>query len=187
MSVFDQKAPGIMVGLMKDENLQDFQAAGVLGNIGHETGGFQFYNQIGGGPGVGWEQWGGERKTEFLQFCAKEGIDPRSDAANYKWMVAEARTTEKKSWDDLRATTTLNQAVEVFMKENERPGVPALTSREMYAARAMVAYKAAMAPPRPPVPPPAPPPAPAPKPATGVLLQFWDWLESEFNKLTGTT
>lgn len=62
MSTFEQKAPAVMSALMKRFALKDFQPAGVLGNLGHESGGFVYLHEIGqpaGVGGYGWGQWTG--------------------------------------------------------------------------------------------------------------------------------
>lgn len=181
MQLFEQKAPGIMVGLMRDLGITDFQAAGIMGNIGHETGGFQFFHQI-GGPAIGWSQWDGERKSNFLNFCFAEKLDPKSDTANYKWLVAESKTIEKTALFALKATTTLKEATDVWEKKDERAGVPALSSRKMYAIRAMAAYNVFIKP--------APSPTPQPKPdvqPTDIFHEMWNYIEDLYDRITGTS
>ena len=64
---FETKAPGIMARLIKDLGITASQAAGVLGNIGHECAGFQHFQEIGIKPpqgGWGWCQWTGLDRKE---------------------------------------------------------------------------------------------------------------------------
>jgi hypothetical protein len=150
MPLFEQKAPSIMVALMRDLGIADFQAGGVLGNFGHETGGFTDLVQGTvmvpsdmSGNAVGWPQYDGARKRAFLAWCKAAMLDWASDKANYKYFVEEIKTTEKASLAALKRTTTLKEATDVFERTNERPGVVALSSREAYARRAMAAYAAA--------------------------------------------
>lgn len=150
MTLFDTKAPRIMVALMRDLGLADFQAGGILGNFGHESAGLADLVQGTvmnprdmSGNAVGWPQWDGTRKTAFLNWCKAHGLAWDSDEANYVYFVLEANTSEKASIAALRATKTLKEATEVFERKNERPGVVALASREKWAERAMAAYSAA--------------------------------------------
>jgi len=53
-STFSQKAPQVIDRLTKDFGLTKEQAAGIVGNLGHESGGFkqlQEINPLGGGKG----------------------------------------------------------------------------------------------------------------------------------------
>jgi hypothetical protein len=63
LSQFRAKAPVIMQKLVGELGLRDEQAAGVLGNIGHECMGFQSLQEVkpirGGEGGWGWCQWTG--------------------------------------------------------------------------------------------------------------------------------
>ena len=62
-----KKAPGVMKKLIKDfPDLTEEQAAAILGNIGHECGGFGQLQQLRGGGGRGWCQWDGTRRDEFF-------------------------------------------------------------------------------------------------------------------------
>ena len=70
---FAEKAPVIMQHLLKDfPQLEDFHAAGVLGNIGRETGGFRLMQEVRpkkGRGGLGWLQWTADRREKFEAFC----------------------------------------------------------------------------------------------------------------------
>lgn len=51
-----------MSALMKRFALKDLQAGGLLGNLGHESGGFVYLHALGqpeGEGGYGWGQWSG--------------------------------------------------------------------------------------------------------------------------------
>lgn len=138
--LFTQKAPGLMRDLIRDFSLTREQAAGILGNIGHECAGFRHLREIGqpeGKGGYGWAQWTASRRVSFLAWAAARNLDWHDDAANYGYLCEELRTTHKSSITKLKATTTLDGAVEVFMNEFERPGVPHLEPRKRYARLAM--------------------------------------------------
>ena len=123
-ALFLVKAPRIMEKLIHDFDLKDFQAAGILGNIGLECDGFRLMQEVhpigGGRGGFGWCQWTGDRRNKFEAFCSAQGLDPTADAANYGYLKRELQTTEKASIDAVKGTTTLVQAVHVFEAAFER-------------------------------------------------------------------
>jgi hypothetical protein len=144
--VFDQKAPAIMKALIRDVDITDFQAGGVLGNIGHECAGFRHFQEIGIVPpkgGWGWCQWTGPRRRAFEQWASQQGHDFKSDEANYGFLVHELHTTEQNALLALKKTGSLQEATKSFMDRFERPGAPHLSSRLTWAARAMKAYQGA--------------------------------------------
>ena len=154
MALFETKAPGLVVGFMRDLSLQDFQAGGILGNIGWECAGFEELSQI-GGTAYGWPQWDGSRREAYFAWCKAHNLDRAGDEANYGYLILELRTTEAAALAALRATKTLNEATDTFEAKFERAGVPALAARRAYAMRAMSAYHSSASsgsnPPPPPV------------------------------------
>ena len=72
--------------LMRDLGLSDVQAAGLLGNLGHETGGFRHLQEIApavpGPPGRLWPaQWTGPRRGALEGWCRARGPDPADPEA----------------------------------------------------------------------------------------------------------
>jgi len=161
MALFEQKAPAIMAALIRDLGMADYQAGGVLGNIGWECGGFQHLSQI-GGTARGWVQWDGARKKQFLAWCEKNGLVWTSDEANYRYLVLELRGSEHAALVALLKTRTLVEASDTFEEKFERAGKPALSGRRRFARQAMDAYAASDK--KPLTFGPAPPPQPAPLP-----------------------
>lgn len=145
---------------MRELDLTDIQAAGLLGNLGHETGGFAHLQEVSpsvpGSPG-GWgiAQWTGPRRRAMEAWCHAQGLDPASEAANEGYLCAELSTGEARALLALRHARTLEQATEVFCRLFERPGIVALPDRLVWARRALGAIRSIL---------PAPagdPPAPA--------------------------
>ncbi len=143
-ALFLEKAPGIMKRLMRDlPPLNLIQAAAILGNIGHECGGFRFLHQIGmpeGLGGHGWCQWDGSRRLAFLAFAKAMGRDWREDEPNYAFLVHELRgpkASEATAFASLVKQATLEAAVEDFDRRFERSGVRALDRRLRYAKLAL--------------------------------------------------
>lgn len=143
-ATFVEKAPVIMRALIADFGFKDFQAAGILGNFGRETGGFTLFQErhpTSGKGGIGWAQWTGDRRTNFENFCSANSFDPHSDKGNYAFLKHEMiNTPEKKVVPKLKQTQTINDATEKFMTIYERPGVLALAERRTWAQRALSAF-----------------------------------------------
>jgi hypothetical protein len=147
-TTFGEKAPGIMRDLIRDFQFTDFQAAGILGNIGRETGGFTEFQErhprVEPG-GFGWCQWTGDRRTQFDKFCRDnnlgDDVGRKSDKANYGFLKLELETTKKSVVPHLRATSTLEKATEIFELEFEVAGVVAMDDRETWARRALNAFR----------------------------------------------
>lgn len=143
-NTFDQKAPEVMKWLMRDFNLQPFQAAGILGNIGHESLGLtvmQEFKPVGGGMGGwGWCQWTGDRRKQFNAFCDQNNFAPDSVDANYGFLSYELNDSEKASLGLLKQTSSLEEATVVFEQAFERSGVKAHARRIEWARRAMKAF-----------------------------------------------
>jgi hypothetical protein len=146
MSVFEQKAPAVMSALMKAFGLKDFQAAGPVGNLGRESGGFAELHEEGQAAGVGgygWGQWTGPRRVNFLNWCKAKNLNWQSDEANQGYLIHDLSTSYKSVVTKLLHCTTLAQAVEAFEKYYEVAGVVAMADRLAWGERALKAYRAA--------------------------------------------
>ncbi len=147
LSQFRAKAPGIMQKLVGELGLQDEQAAGVLGNIGHECMGFQSLQEVkpirGGEGGWGWCQWTGPRRRAFEKWATDNNLDLSSDDANYGFLVHELQGSMASSLRILKEAPTLEAATRVFMKSFENPlaAVAGLPSRLKYANLALKEYQ----------------------------------------------
>lgn len=132
--------------LKKDFQINDVQACGIWGNLGHETGGFKHLQELnptvkGSKGGYGWMQWTGPRRKKYEAWCKKQGKNPADDETNYLYLVQETLSDEWKSIQQVRKTTTLKAATETFMLLNLRPGVRHLESRVKWAEKAQDALK----------------------------------------------
>jgi hypothetical protein len=171
MSLFTDKAPKIMADLRRDfAPFSAEDAAAILGNIGHECGGFTLMQEQnptvkGSRGGLGWAQWTGPRRRAYEAWCVKNKLNPVSDAANYGYMVVELRGSEKSAIPAVRNADTLEKKVVAFELNFERAGIKHYPNRINYAKQALVAFtKAAPAPSPPDLEPvvlPAPPASPA--------------------------
>ncbi len=171
MSVFEPLAVQYMAKLIADFGLTDFQAAGVVGNGGTESGGFTQIQEIGptsGRGGLGHFQWTGPRRRDFEAWLARnadKNWQPDTFDANYSMLYRELVGPESHAIPALKAARTLEQATEAFMNKFERPGVPHLENRISWARKALAAYAAAGSPVAV-----QPPPAQEPPPSTDLVL-----------------
>lgn len=187
-SVFEQKAPGIMRRLMGDfPALRLEDVAAIVGNLGHECGGFETLQEIkptvaGSRGGYGWPQWTGSRRRAYEAYCKRTGKNPASDEANYAYLWIELsghEGTEKAAIGKTVGAATLQSKVIAFEMAFLRAGVKHYTSRKKYAALALDAYRIAVrngaVQPYPPAAPTSPPTPAKPKPNT-----VMDWLRGWF-------
>lgn len=135
--------------LMRDLGLTELQAAGLLGNLGHESGGFQTLQERrpvvrGSRGGWGLAQWTGPRRRAMEAWCRAHGLDPADPEANYGYLCAELRGSEAGALVALKRTATLESATETFCTLFERPGIVALDSRLVWARRALGAVRAGL-------------------------------------------
>ena len=149
IGTFDGLAPRIMKDLMAAFGLTDTQAAAILGNLGHESGGFRFMQEIkpiSGKGGLGWAQWTGPRRRTFVAFCNGKGLPTDSYAGNLGYLKSEldpVRGSERKAIPAVKAAGSLPAMVNAFEEAFERAGIKALASREKFANRALSAFQSA--------------------------------------------
>ncbi len=145
---FGQKAPGVMKRLMEDFGFTKEQAAGVVGNLGHESSGFtelQEKNPVvpGSRGGYGWAQWTGSRRRAYEAWAAEKGLDPSSDEANYGFLKRELETTHKSVVGAVKGATSSSEAMQVFEDGYEKSGVKNYNSRQRWTDRALKAFDSA--------------------------------------------
>ena len=147
IQVFVEKAPTFMALLMQDFGFDKFDAAAIMGNAGHESNGLTAFQEIsptvpGSRGGFGWFQWTASRRRAFEAYCARNGLDPKSDKANYGWLFVELKGDEKKAVGATKEAVGLRNKVIAFEKAFERAGVKHYDSRMKWAERALDAYEA---------------------------------------------
>ena len=143
---------------MKDFQLNPEQAAGIMGNLGHESAGFTTMQEKGmksGRGGLGWAQWTGSRRKQYEAYLAQTGQQANSDEANYGFLKQELTNgPEASAIANIKKSsglTGVNGAVYNFERKFERSGdvkngvivkQPQYNSRYSYAQRALDAYNA---------------------------------------------
>jgi hypothetical protein len=133
--------------LMADFALDVESAAAILGNLGHESGGFRFLQEKvpmvpGSAGGYGWAQWTGPRRRAYEAYCERHGYDPASDTANYKWLWNELTDSERAAIPAVKNAAGLEAKVRAFELSFERAGIKHYESRNTWAETALEAYRA---------------------------------------------
>jgi len=130
----------IAADLRRDFGLTANQAAGIVGNLGHESGGFKYYQEISpraGRGGAGWAQWtdtrGSPRRTAFENYTRANNLNPNSYEANYGFLKNELTGTHKGALAAVKKANTVQDAVYAFEGQFERAGVKNYGSRMRYA------------------------------------------------------
>lgn len=138
-ALFNTDAPRVMDWLKRDFGLTTTQAAGILGNIGRECGGFTDMVED-HGSGRGMCQWSGPRARQFEAFCKKRGASIHDLAANYGFLHLELSGAYAYCITALKRQATLSGATSSFMKTFEKPGIPALADRIRWGQLALAAH-----------------------------------------------
>jgi Phage tail lysozyme len=138
---FAERAALVVPRLMRDLSLTREQAAGIVGNLGQESG-LREINElhpVSGRGGFGWAQWTGPRRIAFEEWCRQRGLLPTDPEANYGFLVEELRTSEAAALTALRACSTVEEAARAFEQHYERAGVVAQDKRLAFAQQALTA------------------------------------------------
>ena len=123
------------------------QAAGFVGNLWHETGGFKFMQELkptvkGSRGGLAFAQWTGERRTQFESLLEELGDLPAdSYEGNWAMITEEFDTTERGALNKILGATTVEDAATATSKFYLRPGKPMLDKRIQNANMIYKAYQ----------------------------------------------
>ena len=115
--------------------ITETQAAGLVGNLDYETGGFKFMQELkpvvpGSKGGLGFAQWTGTRREAFETWAANNNADTNSYEANRDYLIHEiSNTNEGRFLPNLEKTTTAEEAARVVSEQYLRPGIPKINSR----------------------------------------------------------
>lgn len=115
----------LMQDLQRDYGLTAGQAAGWVGNFGHESGNFKYQEELQpnkyGTKGYGFAQWTGSRRTELFNHAASLGLDVNSYEAQYSNLRRELDSSYSKVMARVRNAATAEEAARIVMEEFERP------------------------------------------------------------------
>lgn len=126
-----------------DDGYSPDAAAGIVGNLLHESDQFRADTEYGGGGGRGWLQWTGGRRVNFEQYAAANGVEPVTDTANYNFLNYELDGGTGNHWgrgyslEEYKQITDPSEAAEYFMRGYTRPAEATanLAARQEYARR----------------------------------------------------
>jgi hypothetical protein len=134
--------------LMSDFSLTDVDAAAIVGNLGHESGGFKFLQEKkplipGSAGGYGWAQWTGPRRKAYEAYCSRNKLDPASDKANYGFLFVELMGRESAAIPAVKRVAGLEAKVKAFELSFERAHKDHkhYPSRVSYANKALIAFR----------------------------------------------
>ena len=111
------------------------QAAGFVGNLWHETGGFKFMQELkptvkGSRGGTAFAMWTGPRRDQFESLLEELGDLPvDSYEGNWAMITEELDTTERGALNKILNATTVEDAATTTSKFYLRPGKPMLDKR----------------------------------------------------------
>lgn len=139
---FEAKAAWVISALSRDLGITPQQAAGIVGQLGHESAGLQAINERnpvvpGSRGGFGWAQWTGPRRRQFEQWAQNQRLDPASDEANYGFLRHELTASpESAVVTAIKSAPDAETAGRIFTDQFLRPGIPAYASRSKWTQRA---------------------------------------------------
>jgi len=123
MKTAKEKMPVLMTNLQTDLGISDVQAAGIVGNLAHESAGLQPGIAGDSGAAHGWAQWNGPRKKDMIEWTTKQGLDPNTDEANYAYLVHDLKENYPKVLKLLQKADSVEEATWIIEKHYEKPGV----------------------------------------------------------------
>jgi hypothetical protein len=150
---FEKRGGWVVGALVEDFNLTPEQAAGIVGNLGFESIGFETLQERGQTPpkgGWGWAQWTSGRRRAFEAWCKDQAIDPASDEANYNYVYEELSGDYANVLIALRRRAALKDCVFTVGRLYETPAgttpthLPGFDGRLKYAQRALAGYQAGL-------------------------------------------
>lgn len=129
---WEERGGWVVLALMKDLELKIENAAGLVGNLGGESRGFEDLQEKrptvpGSKGGRGWAQWTGysannPRRKNFEEWCARNGLHPDSDEGNYRFLVYELETAERGALTRIKTAVGLADATRAAHLYYERSG-----------------------------------------------------------------
>lgn len=124
-----------------DKGLTNYQAAGIVGNLMHESGdkSLGITTSIGdGGRSIGLGQWKGSRRRNLQNFAKSKGKSSDDFMTQLEFIWEEMTNpdfgeTGFRVLDRLKRTNNVKDATNIFMIYYERPGIPNFSNRLKHA------------------------------------------------------
>ena len=123
---FKDTAGDLTKRLARNYGLTTAQAAGLVGNLGYESGGFKQLQEKkplvpGSRGGYGYAQWTGARRTEFEAWSKGKGLDPSSHEANVGFLEHELSGKYAHVVQKLRGASGIEEASRITHRHYETP------------------------------------------------------------------
>ena len=123
---FKDTAGDLTNRLARNFGLTQAQAAGFVGNLGYELGGFKQLQEKkplipGSRGGYGYAQWTGPRRTEFEAWSKARGLDPSSHEANAGFVEHELSGKYAHVVRKLRGASGIEEASRITHRDYETP------------------------------------------------------------------
>jgi Phage tail lysozyme len=128
-----------IVNFFVGKGLSPEQAAGIAGNLAHESGSNPGQHER-GGHGYGLAQWGGNRLRNLSHYAAESGTSVADLGTQLNFMWKEMNSSESGSLAAIQRTASASQASSVFEQTYERAGIKAYRSRNTHAQRILAQY-----------------------------------------------
>lgn len=117
----------------QSKGLSVHAAAGIVGNLIHESGGLNTTIKGDGGKAFGIAQWHPDRQKGLKALAKSRGTDISDFDTQLEYVWQELNTGYKKALNGLLNSRNVEEATTVFMKDFEKPGTPHLTQRIKHA------------------------------------------------------
>lgn len=148
---FASKSAKLTSDLMKDLGLTREQAAGLVGNLAHESAGLNInieekVSNKHGTKGYGLAQWtdnppGKGRRTDLANFAESNGLPMNSYEAQYKFLIKELQTTESRALNLIRSAKTPEEAAAAAVAFERPQGYNSKNSDYVDAARNSLGWR----------------------------------------------
>lgn len=132
MDYFYKKLMEKNKGKKNAESLSRVQAAGIVGNLIHESAGLQTGIKGDGGRAFGLAQWHPDRQVGLKALAKRKGTKITDFNTQLEYVWHELNNTEKKALNLLLRSNTVKGATAAFM-QFERPGDPQFSNRLKHA------------------------------------------------------
>lgn len=126
----------ITMGKLKEYGWSKEAAAGIVGNLHHESGGLNSHIWGDRGSSYGLAQWNGPRRKALAEFSTNIGKPVDDIDTQLQFLNHELMTDYSDVADKLRKAKTPEDAAFIFSRDYERPGIPAMGSRVWAAKKA---------------------------------------------------
>ncbi len=117
------------MNFFKSRGWDDHQAAGIVGNLIHESNNLDPSAVGDSGASIGLAQWNSGRRRALSKFAPTVGGDSNDFMTQLQFVDHELNNDEKDAGEALRKAKSVQEAARIFSERFERPGKPMMDSR----------------------------------------------------------